>query len=459
MENKGRRTVEEAKHFVPVLTEVDVCVIGGSTTGVFAAVRAARLGKSVAIVERLNCFGGNATAGMICAWHSLLDVNFKDQIIGGLTTEILDRLNKRNALYTREPSPDLPCRMDRISNYIFNVEELKGELDQLVLEHNIQPFLHTLYAAPYIEEGELKGVIVQRKSDRGVILAKAFVDATGDGDVCVSLEEECRSETPLQPASTGAIVSGYNDVKHANELLYRHHQEYEIKNIGWDTFVPNTTGISFWAKSCVYYDVSDADQLTLAEIEGRRLNRAMIDILNTYGEPTNHVVLLSQSSISAARETRQIKCRYTLSKSDVLNGNTFEDAIANGSYPSDIHHDTKMGATYQYLDGLEEYECYGNSLEKRRWFPEQQAYKAYWQIPFRSLIPGSGKYGNLVLCGRAIDADKQAFGAVRVMVILNQTGEAAGTAAAMCVDTGRSMDQLDVKELRHKLQTGGSIMI
>lgn len=40
----------------------DICVVGGSCTGLFAAVRAARLGAKVAIVEKQNCFGGVATS-------------------------------------------------------------------------------------------------------------------------------------------------------------------------------------------------------------------------------------------------------------------------------------------------------------------------------------------------------------------------------------------------------------
>ncbi len=42
-----------------VINDVDIVVLGGSCTGVFAAVRAARLGAKVAIVEKQNSFGGH----------------------------------------------------------------------------------------------------------------------------------------------------------------------------------------------------------------------------------------------------------------------------------------------------------------------------------------------------------------------------------------------------------------
>ena len=53
---------------VQVVDEADICVLGGSCTGVFAAVRAARLGARVIIVEKQNHFGGVAVA--TCTWHA-----------------------------------------------------------------------------------------------------------------------------------------------------------------------------------------------------------------------------------------------------------------------------------------------------------------------------------------------------------------------------------------------------
>jgi len=54
---------------IPVIDQADICVIGGSCTGVFAAIRAARLGAKVAIIEKHNSFGGVATSGVLNIWH------------------------------------------------------------------------------------------------------------------------------------------------------------------------------------------------------------------------------------------------------------------------------------------------------------------------------------------------------------------------------------------------------
>lgn len=57
-----------------------------------------------------------------------------------------------------------------------------------------------------------------------------------------------------------------------------------------------------------------------------------------------------------------------------------------------------------------------------------------------------------------IDADRKAFGALRVMVNLNQCGEAAGVAASLCLDRSRPVQKTDIAEVRAELNRGGSLL-
>lgn len=76
-------TVFEPGRNIPVWDEADVCVVGGSCTGLFAAVRAARLGAKVALVEQQGRLGGTATCGLVNVWHSLLDDTFSRKSSAG----------------------------------------------------------------------------------------------------------------------------------------------------------------------------------------------------------------------------------------------------------------------------------------------------------------------------------------------------------------------------------------
>ena len=101
----------DVKSDLPIFDDVDICVLGGSCTGVFAAVRAARLGATVAVVEKQNAFGGVATNSLVNVWHSLYDVGKTQRIIAGLTQEVIDRLSEREAV-ERNPNPSSAYRLN-----------------------------------------------------------------------------------------------------------------------------------------------------------------------------------------------------------------------------------------------------------------------------------------------------------------------------------------------------------
>ena len=83
-------------------------------------------------------------------------------------------------------------------------------------------------------------------------------------------------------------------------------------------------------------------------------------------------------------------------------------------------------------------------------------YARYYQVPFRTLV--QDKVRNLIPVGRMLNADASAFGAVRVMVNLNQLGEAAGTAAYLCLQRGCPVWQAEGTEVRRLLAQGGSAL-
>lgn len=449
--------ITEQPKKIPIAADVDVCVLGGSVTGVFAAVRAARLGARVAIVEKQNCFGGTATCNLMFKWHTFFDTEYKKQIIAGLHQEIIDRLKKRPNAVVANYTTTQPYRMHTMMNYRVNTEELKIELDELIKEAGVKPYLHSFYSAPHVENGELKAVIIENKSGRFAINSRLFIDATADGDLCVHLGLANYSPESLQPATTTARVYRWHDVKDYNELLYRHSKEYGLQDVGWDRFFPDMPEVSFLAKTNVHLNCADGDELTEAEIEGRRQLRAMMDILRKYGEGADKMVLLQLCSRIGIRETRQVKCQYQVTFEDIINGRKFEDAVVNDTYPADIHHDDKPGATYWYLDGVTEYDRIGYPMEISRWREPLTKDPTYWQIPYRALVPGG--FNNVIVCGRAIDADKGAFSATRSLIACNQTGEAAGVAAYEALNSGKGFPDLDVHALRRRMKESGSVVL
>lgn len=441
--------IKKASIQLPIIEEVDICILGGSCTGVFAGVRAARLGATVAVVEKQNAFGGVATNSLVNIWHSLYDTEAKQQIIAGLTNEVIERLSLRDAVkVSSNPS----------SAYTFNSQELKMELDELVLEAGIHPYLHTLFSEPCLdEEGKLVGVVIDNKSGRGIIKAKYFIDATGDGDLCFRLGLNSYTFDLLQPPTTCAHFEGWN-FQEFDSLLKEHAAEFNIPDgFVWGAMLPNTN-VYMLAGTRVYKaDCSIANNLTNAEIEGRRQIRAMMDMLRKYGSEGNMPGLVALPSYIGIRETRHIKCLYQISDEDAMYGKHFEDAIANGSYRLDIHHQDKPGLTFRYLDGSEVYVRPGYPDQRGRWRKKMDIDPTFYQIPLRSIIPL--KYDNLMVAGRMLDAAIIAYSGIRVMVNMNQVGEAAGVTSYLALQQSKKIKDVSPSEVRAELKKGDSIII
>ncbi|MDP6635743.1 MAG: FAD-dependent oxidoreductase [Phycisphaerae bacterium] len=417
-------TITEKPRSVPIVQDCDVCVLGGSCTGVFAAVRAAQTGAKVAIVEKQNAFGGVAGSGLVNVWHKLYSNDRKEQIIAGLTHQVIKRLEKINAVRSYRAGK---------GGFALNTDELKIELDRLVIENKITPYLHTFYAAPQVDRGRVTAVFIENKNGRQAIRAKVFVDATGDGDLArgVGLPFEIRKG--LQPPTTCAEISGLPNS--TLKLIMKHREEFGLApDHGWDSIVPGAPGV----KMCAYMhafntDASDANQLTAAEIEGRRQVRAYMDIARKYGGEKNDPCLLDLGSHIGIRETRSFTANYKLTETDVLTCKRFPDAIANGTYHIDVH-DPKTGK-----------------------FKFKEPKGNFYQIPLSVLV--SDKAPNVVLAGRMISTDRSAFGGIRVMVNLNQTGEAAGVTAALAASGAKPVARVDAQSVRKHLSKLGAAII
>lgn len=447
-------TLHEPARDLPVIHEADVCVLGGSCTGLFAAIRAARLGARVVIVEKDNCFGGVATTAMVNVWHSLYDTEGKKQIIAGLTEETMNRLERRNAVKRHE-------RTNPSRGFTFNSEELKIELDELAREAGIKIYLHTQFAAPapLIEDGRLEAVFVENKSGRGAIRARMFIDATGDADLAARLGCETYFANHLQPATACARFSGWGTLNESNvgALIREHGPAYNLPpTFSWGNYVPNSDVYMLAATRIHGINPANADDLTHGEIEGRRQVRAIADILRAHA-PGCRLSLEALPSRLGLRESRHIRSPYQLTGDDVLSGRGFDDAIAQGSYRVDVHHQDKPGITLRYLDGTEEFHQPGFPSTRSRWRPETPVNPTFYQVPYRTLLPLKGP-DNVIVAGRMLDVDPIAHAAVRVMVNMNQTGEAAGVAAVLALETNTPLPSLNVATLRARLIAGGSAL-
>jgi hypothetical protein len=342
----------------------------------------------------------------------------------------------------------------------------------MVTEAGIRPFLHTRFCAPHIEDGKPIAAVIEDKTGRRAIKAKYFIDATGDGDFIHRCGFPVRKAAKLQPPTACVALRGLAAIAPKfPEFANNRFPGLDLHKIVFDSKFPQALkkGSAWWCKVAgatdetllaatrvFSVDCSNADQLTQAEIEGRRQVAQVIDLLREHffaGEGQPLVMLPSHIGI---RQTRQACCLHRITDDELLRGKQFDDAIANGAYPIDIHHADREGCTFRWLDGKETISEPARYVEGR-WLPEGETPATFYQVPYRSLVPQGAT--NVLVAGRLIDADEGAYGALRVMVNCQQTGQAAGVACALALRAGVPVTRVSPRELRETLRRQGAAVI
>jgi hypothetical protein len=171
---------------------------------------------------------------------------------------------------------------------------------------------------------------------------------------------------------------------------------------------------------------ADVWDLSYAEWCSRRQMRQIAAFLRRYvpGFEDSYVV---QSGVQVGvRETRRVLGEYQLTADDVLGARKFDDAIARGAYPVDIHNPKGSGTVLKRLPAGEAYD-----------------------IPLRCLLPRNTE--RVIVAGRCISGTHEAHSSYRVMPIVMATGQAAGVCAALAAHTGTTPRQVPVREVQREL--------
>lgn len=198
---------------VHIAATVDVAVAGGGIAGVAAALAAARTGAQTLLLEKECALGGLATLGLIVMYLPLCD-GYGHQVIGGIGEELL-RKSVEGGSPTAGPRGHVPpCwngpageeeRAQTRFRVDYDAAPMMLTLERLLREAGVSIWYDTRLCAAQSREGKLSHVIVENKSGRLAIAAQAFVDATGDADLCFLAGE--RTESYLENRRSGWYFS------------------------------------------------------------------------------------------------------------------------------------------------------------------------------------------------------------------------------------------------------------
>ncbi len=408
------KTYTEPARELPVADSEDVVVVGGGCAGIVAALAAARNGAGVLLTESSGVLGGTATAGLMTSFNGFRNERppCELQTVKGIAQEIVDRLIEEGGACGRTAHGDFGELEPGSAPYAvsFDPEAFKRVALAMLGQAGVRLRLYTAFADAIVEDGAVRGLVVESKAGRQAIEARMTVDATGDGDVAA------RAGAPFMEAGP------------KDERLMSVSLMYRVAGVEPERFDRPRLSIgrtaTLWGPGRRGVDGTDPLALTAAHAAAMAEVPEHVERLRS--QPGFEDCYLVQTAAHlGVRETRRILGEYVLTEEDARLGRRFDDVIAISSNP---------------VPGY-----YGE-----RYFFEHEGF----DVPYRCLVPR--QVDGLILAGRCISAEQVPFQSARSMAPLMAVSQASGTAAALCVAEGVQPRNLNVARLQRALLGQGA---
>ena len=465
----------------------DVVVAGGGTAGVVAAIAAARTGAKTVLIEQKGYVGGTMLEGGTTL-HSFFTLGKlfgreSRQIVKGIPQEIIDRLVAAGGC-TGHLVDEVNVDYDEHCTLI-DVETYKYVAARMLQEAGVTIYFNTLVAGADVEEGHVRGVIVQsRVEGRLYFEASSFIDATGWGDLAAYAGAECILPKEYSVANSvgiaGVDVEKYTQYLQENGGLsgitygLRDGKENQIVRVGApfhkvlstlmtqhakaggndkatamlnvkdnpDNHIPleaqkemarlaltlgfTTVHDNYFMYLKVNYvmkqGVTDQAEMTRAELALRERQQESLALLKKTIPGCEHAFIARTSPTLCTRRGRTVVCDYDIPNQEILDGVHHEDDIALFGF-----HDC---APKMHVGGDGSY-----------------------GIPLRAILAKG--LDNLFAVGMMISTDYYAYMSTRNTVSCMAQGQAAGTLAAMASKMNRLPRQIPFAALQEQLLEDG----
>lgn len=404
----------------------DVLVIGGGTAGFGAAYAAASQGARVRLVEATSKIGGVMAFCPGMPWGGGLPIG---RNVGGIFEKLTEQLR------SMQP-PAAEIRPSTLENFgaevLYDHEAAVFAMFQMLEDAGAEVHLNTFAGSPVLDGNRIKAVECYDRAGPLTIEAGMVIDCSGDGDI------SAKAGVPFTVGDGRGNMMGVTlsftmlnapwDKVFSNDDPYfereaqagiaegRLHPDlaklYLMRGFHRDTVFCNSVHIRG-------VDGTDPQQVSKATQEGRRRCHQLAKFLIERVPGFEAARMSELGPTVGVRETRRLEAMHRITGQELTAATRFPDGIVCCDNPVD---EVMRGDAEMTHDAIVEQ-------------------GSYYTIPFRSMVPR--KIENLMFAGRLVCADPTAFASVRGMPQCMLMGQAVGTAAALALESGLAVQQID----------------
>ena len=438
--------IHEPARSTPVFGEFDIAVLGGGPAGIAAAAAAAGLGRRVLLIERYGFLGGMGTAAGVtnfCGLHGNVHGEIR-QVVHGVTDDLLGRIDALGGLNTPHSI------FGKTKAQAYDTAAFKIAADDLLLSRDVTILFHAVAAGVLMDDGRIDALLIETKSGRMAVRATVYIDCSGDGDLAAF------AGAPFE------IGRGDDDMLYPTMMFRLNGVDPHAAGEAWKT-IPvlmdeaEKRGAHFPRKGAIVrpmkhetewrvnvtqlktangraLDGTDAVELTVGEIEGRRQASAFFAFLKQNAPGFENAYIVDLPPQLGIRETRRVTGHYQLSREDVLTCASFDDTIGVNGWPIEAH-----------VAGDVKWE-----------WPDIPGSRGYNHLPYRMLLPQ--RVDNLLVAGRCASMTHEGQSAARVSGACFVMGEAAATGAHLAIASGTAPANIDIDKLQETLARNGAFL-
>ena len=388
----ARRTVADPAAVASMTAEVVVAGLG--TGGAVAALAAAREGADVLAVEPLSFAGGIGVGGGIFDYYW--------GCAGGLQNEIDTSVREVTLLFAG------PQGWPRG----FHPDAKRVVVEQLLHDAGVRVRYDATLFDVERKGAEVSAAWLATEAGPVRLAAKAWIDATGDGDLCA------RAGVPFRLGRSG------------DGNLHAYSQSCGCFGMDRGRLVPWLSNVD-----CGFVDPTDSEDMTRARLAG--IHRYATPVVNA----TNRLAYIAP--LIGLRQGRLIETDYVLTIDDLLERRRFDDAVGYTGCHYDNHAD--------------DYEFESADALFLAWCAGLWAARTACEIPYRTVLPKG--LSNVWLACRAAGVSEEAAHSFRMQRDIQRIGEVCGIAAALALRRGTDSRSVPYRELRRALDRAGALTL